>query len=342
MIEIGTTDAFERIYTQKFRLLASKFGEFVMYERDRGARDIGLHLSCPQEDGKERLSASLCWFQLKGIMKDTLPRNKYDKLKVVPISIKVSHLRYWYLQLMPTYLALFIESCDLFLVVDIQKYVEDKWGRSILQLDQKYTTITLPCDSPLDAQAFMLILRQNEREQWIKVLNDNKDNIRFCQRDHSLIWHIGTADARSVSHRIQFRDWQTKTRGELYIEEVPAGHKGRTKLLRSHIQYMLSVDEIEGTYPYLYFSSLDPDELDDDLSEDEDEYQPWFELSTGQRVYGANAGDEYHEFCFEIRLNSLGYELFKSVEQLEQLGYIQVENVKPHGISIAPWNNRSV
>ena len=44
-MRVGKSDAFEREYTQKFRLLAAEHGEFVHYERDRAARDIGLHLT---------------------------------------------------------------------------------------------------------------------------------------------------------------------------------------------------------------------------------------------------------------------------------------------------------
>jgi len=44
MVVVGQNDAFERRYMEKFRSFASKFGEFVKYEHDRGAQDIGIHL----------------------------------------------------------------------------------------------------------------------------------------------------------------------------------------------------------------------------------------------------------------------------------------------------------
>ena len=68
MAVIGANDRFERIYTQKFRDSAARFGEFVAYERDRGVRDIGIHLITKQQSGSERLTTALVWFQLKGIM----------------------------------------------------------------------------------------------------------------------------------------------------------------------------------------------------------------------------------------------------------------------------------
>ena len=52
MIIVGKTDAFERKYMGKFRHFAGQFGEFVNYENDRGARDIGLHLTHRLQSGK--------------------------------------------------------------------------------------------------------------------------------------------------------------------------------------------------------------------------------------------------------------------------------------------------
>jgi hypothetical protein len=42
---IGPYDEFEGNYKQKDRSLAQPYGEFVEYERDRAAIDIGLHLT---------------------------------------------------------------------------------------------------------------------------------------------------------------------------------------------------------------------------------------------------------------------------------------------------------
>ncbi|SRR6266567_1013404 len=133
MLKIGATDVFEREYTQRFRLFAGQFGEFIAYERDRGAKDIGLHLTRRLRSGEERVSAGLCWFQLKGITKKKFSPEQFDVESVIKLSLKVSHLRYWYLQPMPTYLALFVECADVFLVLNLQKYVEDTWGAQDLR-----------------------------------------------------------------------------------------------------------------------------------------------------------------------------------------------------------------
>ena len=48
-MRVAANDDFEHVYMQKFRALAAPWGEFVAYERDRAARDIGLH-SNPEVD----------------------------------------------------------------------------------------------------------------------------------------------------------------------------------------------------------------------------------------------------------------------------------------------------
>src|SRR5262245_6234683 len=94
MVLVGGTDAFERRYMAKFRALASAFGEFVSYERDRGARDIGLHLTRRLSSGKEALSSALCWFQMKGIMASSCSKEDFDQRESVGVALSVQHLRY--------------------------------------------------------------------------------------------------------------------------------------------------------------------------------------------------------------------------------------------------------
>jgi hypothetical protein len=64
-------------------------GEFVTYERDRAARDLGLHLTRKLGSGKEQLSSALCWFQMKGVMATTLTKAAFDKLATLDISLQV-------------------------------------------------------------------------------------------------------------------------------------------------------------------------------------------------------------------------------------------------------------
>lgn len=272
MLRVGASDVFERAYTQKFREFAGQFGEFVAYERDRGARDIGLHLTQKLKSGSERVSTALCWFQLKGITKTTLPKSDFEKSRSVGLPLKVKHLQYWYLQPMPTYLALYIESGEVFLILNLQKYVADKWGQNIFVLKQSKVTVEIPTSSILDEQAFRIILSQSNITEWMKALGTDQQTTSLCDRDHELIWRVGTAAKRKVEIRVRIIDWQSKTRGEIHFEERQI-NEDKWSTIRTHWQFMLSAEAVEGTYPYLTFFATE-DELEEDwfAAEDEDGY----------------------------------------------------------------------
>lgn len=347
MLKIGAMDRFEREYTQKFRTFCAQFGEFVTYERDRAARDIGLHLTHKLRSGRERLSSALCWFQLKGITKDRLPEAAFNRSATIGIPLKVRHLRYWYLQPMPTYLALYVESADTFLVTNLQRYVEQRWGRGILTLNQDTATIEVPGESVLDDQAFHVILAKSDMQEWARALGDDMESTRLCRRDYDLIWHIGTASRRKVTHRFRIIAWQTKTRGEIHIEESTRNPE-EWLTLRNHWQYMLRATDVEEVYPYLKLYALE----DDELWEEERDYDLWGDennrsatdlmLANGDIVRGKDVCGEFFEYVVGARLNHLGKRLLKSVRELERIGLIEINEGIDEWISIAPWDQRSV
>lgn len=338
MLEIGVTDAFEREYMQKFRHLAAGFGEFVTYERDRGARDVGLHLTHKLSSGKERASSALCWFQMKGIMAGSLSEQNFKVSKHLKLSLDVNHLKYWYLQPMPTYLVVYVESANTFLVMDIQKYVDNRWGRDVLRLGQKTATVSVPTESVLDRQAFQLLLVKSDVREWAKALGTDEDAARRCRRDYVLIWHFGTAEARAVEHRVKFLDWQSKTRSQFYIKEAGIGSQD-WKVLREHWQYMMSAEDLEGSYPYLEFCTIEDES--DDWWDDENE-GPVLALSNGEIVKGEDCSGEFFEYKLGARLNDLGRELFKLVEALVEMGLVEVTPGEARLISVAPWHRREV
>ena len=165
MLQIGSTDAFEREYMQRFRAFAGEFGEFVAYERDRGARDLGLYLTHKLASGKERVSTALCWFQMKGVIAKTMSRPEFEAAKAISVSLEVGHFKYWFLQPSSTYLVLYIQAVDQFLIFDLQDYATKQWGASILTLDQKTVAVSVPVDSLLDRQAFQLILARSDIDE---------------------------------------------------------------------------------------------------------------------------------------------------------------------------------
>jgi len=338
VIVVGKTDAFERKYMEKFRLIASDFGEFVKYENDRGARDIGMHLTHTLSSGKERVSTALVWFQMKGKMSSTLPIAEFESLEEVSISLDVNHLRYWYLQPMPTYLAIYVEAADKFLILNVSEYVKNKWGRDILTLNQNTATVKVPTESELDKQAFRLILQENDIEEWKKALGNESEEVDVCYRDYDLIWHLGTAGERNVTHELEFWDWQSKTRSQLYIYEVGESSK---EVLREHWQYMMNIHQLESSYPYIEFFLKD--EPNDDWFYDEDDNEvPDIVLVNGDVISGVNAAYEYFAYECGIRLNEAGHELFEWVKFLSDIGLIEITPGKSEFVSFAPWHSRAI
>ena len=92
-------------------------------------------------------------------------------------------------------------------------------------------------------------IQPHDIEEWKKALGTDNDQMGVCYRDYNLIWTLGSAKARGATHNLEFWDWQSKARGQLYIAEVD-GHGNRT-VLREHLQYMMSIDDLADAYPYL-------------------------------------------------------------------------------------------
>lgn len=355
----SAADAFERRYMAKFAALAGEHGVAVRYERDRAARDVGVHLTRKAADGSERLGASLVWFQMKGVMATTLPKAAYDGKREVSIPIDVEHLRFWYRQPMPTYLAVYVESADRFLVLNTTRYVDEHLGgRKIFDLTQKTVNVRVSKASVLDGQAFDLLYRAGELEEWQRVLDASPDDLQATHRDYKLIWRVATAAARGVAQRLTFRDWQSKMRSELYFEERPAGGltsatadatadatagSGGWRLVRSHWQFGLRVHQVEATYPYLEFSAWDEAFQDITDWEDNPEGEPAVTLEDETLVYGRNVADEYHDYEFAVALNDDGRRLWPLVEQLAKFGLVDVTaDDEGEGLDVAPWHARQV
>ena len=343
MIVVGREHAFERIYMGKFRSFTSRFGEFVSYENDRGARDLGLHLTHKLDSGKERLSTALCWFQLKGIMSSTLSKLDFNNLLEVKVRLEVSHLQYWYLQPMPTYLVLYIECVDKFLVINIQDYIERKWGKRILSLEQSTATVYVPKESVLDNQAFQLILKRSDLADWSKVIEVDIEEISPCYRDYEVIWHLGTAEKRRVSHSLRFLDWQSKLRSEIMIEEYSDGNVDNRITIRKHYEYRMSISDLAESFPYLDFDILDESEQYLLYDEDDDylEYRT-FTTPLGDRIYGEDKQGELIEYNMRISLNELGEKFYSWVNNLLNAGLLEISPGEYTILHVAPWNKRLV
>ena len=338
-MKIGKHDAFERQYVGKFRALASQFGEFVEYERDRAVRDIGIHLISPTSGGGELVSPALVWFQLKGIHKSTLPKSTLDERGVLSIKLQTNHLRFWYVLPEPTYLAVFVEAVDKFFVLNIKTYVNEKFGDEILQDSRKTIPIEVRKDSELDRQAFYLILIDNNVKAWKSRIHADEKYAYIFFRDADLIARLADAAKRKCEYTLVLRQYISKTRSEVYFLERQHGQKD-PQMVRSHWQFMMP--SIEDVFPYL---SLAPCVDEDDASWEweqncDPEWQP-IQLSTGRLVY-PEGSFETVEYCMTTALNDLGQAWHKTLKIMEAADFIEIDRRKPSSVSVAPWHGRDV
>lgn len=160
---IGYNDEFEGRYTEKFRLRAGEHGEFVKYERDRTATDLGVHLTYPAKKGRE-VSHTRIWFQLKGIKSTTLPYEKYAQAHAISLPVSLDHLKFWFASPEPIYLVLYVECVDKFLVEDVQEIVHRGWGEEFLRpetfpVGQEQVTVKLSKDAELTPATWAAMLR---------------------------------------------------------------------------------------------------------------------------------------------------------------------------------------
>lgn len=351
MLVVGKNDAFEQDYMAKFELLASNHGVFVKYERDRAARDIGVHLTKNMKSGKKLVTNALIWFQMKGVMATTLSKQQFELDKAVRLALEVEHLRHWYLDEEPTHLVVYVESAELFLVMNLQDYIAEQWGRKILELDQKTATVSVPASSVLDEQAFAILLRYADIAQWAKALGTGQADTRLINRDFNLIYAIGTAHERHVEYGAQWTKWLSKMRHEIRIVERPESFDNDTDdgwtVVHEHWQY--GGADPEETYPYLELFSINDYEPETfrnrwgevELLED----GVFYELKNGEKVFGPNAANEYCEFEFGARLNDYGEKLYGFVLALVKMRLLELsEPGDEEGtfLSVAPWHNRLV
>jgi hypothetical protein len=157
--KIGKEDEFEGLYTEKFRALLRHHGEFVRYERDRAALDIGVHLTDPSASGR-RVSQTRIWFQLKGVHKETLPIKRFASDPNIEVRVSLDHLRFWFASPEPIYLAVYIEAADTFLVDDVRDLVYLQWGENFLApgmfpQDQRQVVIRISTSAVMTADKLM-------------------------------------------------------------------------------------------------------------------------------------------------------------------------------------------
>lgn len=339
-LKIGEHDAFERQYMGKFYAFAARFGEFVKYERDRAARDIGLHFVEPKESGGEIVSPALVWFQMKGIEAGTLSLEAFEKAGEASVKLDVPHLRFWYIAPDPTFLAVYVESADQFLVLNIKKFVEEQFGDSILTLKQKTMTVSVPASSVLDAQAFYLIKKSQSVEAWKARIKNGDLHAPIFFRDAGLIWRMGAIEEAGGAVSMTVRQYGTKTRSEVYFSEVdPEGGEGR--LLRMHWESFMA-DRLETTFPYLDFDTSEGEDEEDvwDYDDDYSDHLP-IELPNGKFVQ-PDGVFEMVDYVLSVTLNDVGRSWLETLRVMHGAGFVEISTDEADMVSVAPWHARSV
>lgn len=123
---IGDDDQFESEYMAALKVLLTRHGNPLTYEKDRNALDAGLHLWATSQAGRAASQVRV-WFQAKGKRASTLTLAAFRSSEDVQVRVTVDHLRFWYASPEPVYLVVYIESANEFIAEDVRDIVERQW-----------------------------------------------------------------------------------------------------------------------------------------------------------------------------------------------------------------------
>lgn len=340
---IGQNDKFERQYMQKFRSLAVNFGEFVEYQHDRAGRDIGLHFTSTRAKGGEIVEPSLVWFQMKGVQTTSFSENEFNECQNLAISLKVAHLRFFYIAPESTYLVLYIEAIDEFFVLNIQKYIREKYADEILTINQETLTVHMRKDSILDEQSFNLIKTQCSLSTWRSRITESEKWGPVFFRDADVIRRLSKAKQRNVPMYFVLRKHGAKMRSEVDFVEKSSKETGTPEIVHEHWEYMMA-DKLSLTFPYIEFDTLDEHEGHDDLFPDDDPDDfgwPPLELPNGKHV-APHGVFELVEYTMSVALNDIGEAWAETLDVMEKAGFIELNEFGTSIVSVAPWHDRDV
>jgi hypothetical protein len=362
-MKIGKTDAFEREYMTEFRRIAAPFGIFMEYETDRAGRDIGLHLTqASSSSGSKIVTPISVWFQMKGIMPETLSLKDFDASEHVTLSLKTTHLAFWYMNPQPTYLAIYVGSAGLFLAIDIKDWVGRNFGDRILAHPKKQVAVSVSKRNLLDEQFFRTALNRNLVPTLRSIFSEEKDGeiARFL-RDSSLVKWLFDCQTSASQTRIRIVTYMSKMRTEVYFESRTAGGQW----VEMRIQWQFAMSDLASSFPFLTFTPqrtaawqseteygwdgepytthrLRIDEPEDIVWWDDDEIadpECLFDLGNGQMSYGETVGGEIITHEIAISLNEVGERWATILKSLEASEIISV-TTEPHFLSVAPWHRR--
>lgn len=129
MTGMSENDALELRYKPRFDQIVGDVGAVsITHEFDFGI-DRGVQFMGPAAEGGRRPAThARIWFQLKGKLTRSVSPEQFAAAKVLPVQVSKAHLAFWYASAEPIYLALFVESVETFLFVDVRELVDERWG----------------------------------------------------------------------------------------------------------------------------------------------------------------------------------------------------------------------
>jgi hypothetical protein len=267
----------------------------------------------------------------------------------------------------PTYLVIYIESADQFLVFNVKDWVAEQLGEAILTSTKQTHTVRVDKKNIFDDHAFRLMLRKNlvsvVRDRLCS--SDDRDAQRFLAASEIVKW-MNACRVAGLQTRVSVRSWITKTRTEVAFLSRKDGEDD-WRAVRQHWEFMMPT--LTETFPFLSFSGgrqgrfitreiaeeydgeicvevlqgiewLDNDvaeEMDDEEIDDEG----WLDLGEGIANYGDVAGGEYVEHDLDIALNALG-ETWLAKLKIMEAAEILVVGDADGWVSVAPWHARDL
>jgi hypothetical protein len=122
---LNPEEVFEDLYTDAFKTRFRNRGVVVAYDRDRAARDVGIHLTAP---GSLELSDVRVWFQLKGVHRETYDAGALQAMTSVPVDLSVDDVQKWYAAPEAVYIVVYLEALDEFVGEDIRDLVDRRFS----------------------------------------------------------------------------------------------------------------------------------------------------------------------------------------------------------------------
>jgi hypothetical protein len=151
---LNAEEVFEDRYTDAFKQRFHGRGVVIKYDRDRAARDMGVHPTAP---GSLELSSVRVWFQLKGIHSGTMDEPTLGSAETVPVRLDVDDVKKWYAAPEAVYIVVYLEAVDEFVGEDLRDLVDRRFadhrgsfGSKMSALDQESITLHVRKEAIVD------------------------------------------------------------------------------------------------------------------------------------------------------------------------------------------------